>query len=239
MAYEMPEDIAEPEAAAIYLPFHLAWLALNMRAKLQPGETLLVHAAAGGIGSAALQMGKHLGARVIATAGSQEKLELCRSLGADVAINYRDGFAEAVLEATHHLGVDVAFDTVGGAVTEETFGCMAFNGRHLIAGFSSNIGFEDDGITPRQFVYGNFSLYGVCLGFAADSLLFRQMSGCNFLSHADGEKVHEALLDLIRAGKLRPQVGKTASFDEVPQAMEAMRTRQTTGRVVVRVSQGG
>ena len=232
MAFEMPEEFAEPEAAAIYFPFHLSWLALHTRAKLQAGETLLVHAAAGGIGTAAVQMGKHLGARVIATAGSPAKLELCRSLGADLAIDYRDGFAEAVLEATGNLGVDVAFDTVGGAVTEETFGAMAFGGRHLIAGFSSDIAFEDKGITPRQFVYGNISLVGVCLAYVDEPVSFRRFTGCNFVSHRDGEKVHEMILDLIRAKKIRPVVGHVVSFDEIPHAMEAMRTRKTTGRVI-------
>jgi NADPH:quinone reductase len=232
MAFEMPEEFAEPAATAIYFPFHLSWLALHTRAKLQAGETLLVHAAAGGIGSAAVQMGKHLGARVIATAGSPAKLELCRDLGADLAIDYRDGFAEAVLEATGNLGVDVALDTVGGAVTEETFRCMTFGGRQLIAGFSSGIGFEDQGITPRQFVYGNISLTGVCLAYVDEPISFRRFTGCNFVSHSDGEKVHEMILDLVRTEQVRPVVGQVIPFGEIPHAMEAMRQRKTTGRVI-------
>src|ERR1700677_1111173 len=232
MAFAMPEEFADPAATAISLPFHLSWLALHTRARLQAGETLLVHAAAGGVGTAVLQMGKHLGARVIATAGSATKLELCRSLGADVTIDYRDGFAQAVMEATGNLGVDVAFDSVGGAVTEETFRAMAFGGRHVIAGFSSDIDFEDKGITPRQFVYGNISLIGVCLAYVEEPVPFRQFTGCNFVSHSDGEKVHEMILDLIRAGKVRPVVGRVVPFDQIPQAMEARRTRQTTGRII-------
>ena len=90
MAFEMPSDMPEPEAAAIFMPFHLAWLALYERARVQPGETLLVHAGAGGAGSAALQLGVHAGARVFATAGSPEKTKLCLELGAELAINYRD-----------------------------------------------------------------------------------------------------------------------------------------------------
>src|SRR5437016_10938490 len=98
MAFEMPGDMAEPEAAAIFMPFHLGWLALYERARLQPGETLLVHAAAGGAGSAALQLGVHAGARVIAIAGSSEKTKFCLELGADVVINYREtDFVDAVL----------------------------------------------------------------------------------------------------------------------------------------------
>lgn len=233
MAFEMPEDFTGPEAAAVYFPFHLSWLALNTRARLQPGENLLVHAAAGGIGTAVLQMGKHLGARVIATAGTPAKLDLCRELGADVTIDYgAGGFADAVLEATGGVGVDVAFDSVGGAVTEETFRCMAFGGRHLIAGFTSDIGVEDVGITPRQFVYANFSLVGVCLSYVEDPIPFRQLTGCNFVAHRDGTNVHAMILDLIRAGTLRPVVGHRIGFEEIPQAMEAMRTRRTTGRIV-------
>ena len=105
MAFEMPVGMPEPEAAAIFMPFHLAWLALYERARVQPGETLLVHAGAGGAGSAALQLGVHAGARVFATAGSPEKTKLCLDLGAELAINYREtDFAEAVLDATAGRG---------------------------------------------------------------------------------------------------------------------------------------
>jgi NADPH:quinone reductase len=118
MTFEMPTDMPEAEAAAIFMPFHLAWLALYERARLQAGETLLVHAGAGGAGSAALQLGVHAGARVFATAGSDAKTQLCLDLGAELAINYREtDFVEAVLEATDGRGVDVAFDAVSGDVT--------------------------------------------------------------------------------------------------------------------------
>src|SRR6478752_7195793 len=101
MTFEMPAAMPEPEAAAIFMPFHLAWLALYERAQLQAGETLLVHAGAGGVGSAAIQLGVHAGARVLATAGSPAKLDLCRELGSDLAIDHRDGtVAEQVLAAT-------------------------------------------------------------------------------------------------------------------------------------------
>jgi NADPH:quinone reductase-like Zn-dependent oxidoreductase len=109
---------------------------------------------------------------------------------------------------------------------------MAFGGRHVIAGFSSGIAFEDAGITPRQFVYGNISLIGVCLAYVDQPVPFRQFTGCNFVSHRDGEQVHELILDLIRTGQVRPVVGSVVPFEQIPQAMEAMRTRQTTGRVI-------
>ena len=90
----------------MHYPFHLGWFALHERARLQPGETLLVHAAAGGTGSGALQMGKAMGAKVIATCGSDEKAEFCRSLGADVVVNYRtEDFVAAAMDATYGHGV--------------------------------------------------------------------------------------------------------------------------------------
>jgi len=237
MAFEMPVDLPEPEAAAIFMPFHLAWLALYERARLQPGETLLVHAGAGGAGSAALQLGAHAGARVFATAGSVEKTKLCLDLGAELAINYREtDFVEAVLDATDGHGVDVAFDAVSGDVTLQTFRCMAFNGRHILAGFASGIEQEDEGLVPRPVLFGNFSLVGVCHAYVDDPVVFKRMSGFNFPAHRDGEQLHAELLGLFAAGKLRAIVGQEVPFAELPAALEAIEQRKTVGRTVVRVS---
>src|SRR3954451_21296580 len=104
--FDMPDSIPLPDAAALYFPFHLAWLGLFDRADLRPGESVLIHAGAGGSGTAAIQLAAHRGARVFATAGTDEKVALCRDLGADVAINYNtDDFAAIVLEATDKRGV--------------------------------------------------------------------------------------------------------------------------------------
>ncbi len=236
MAFEMPTDMPEREAAAIFMPFHLAWLALYERARVQAGETLLVHAGAGGAGSAALQLGVHAGARVIATAGSAEKTKLCLELGAEIAVNYRDtDFVEAVLDATDGRGVDVAFDAVSGDVTLQTFRCMAFNGRHILAGFASGIELEDEGLVPRPVLFGNFSLVGVCHAYVDDPVVFKRMTGFNFPSHHDGEQLHNELLALLAAGKVRAVVGQEVQFDELPAALEAMEERRTIGRTVVRV----
>jgi len=237
MVFEMPSDMPEPEAAAIFMPFHLAWLALYERARLQPGETLLVHAGAGGAGSAALQLGVHAGARVFATAGSPEKTKLCLELGAEMAINYREtDFAEAVLDATGGRGVDVAFDAVSGDVTLKTFRCMAFNGRHILAGFASGIEREDEGLVPRPVLFGNFSLVGVCHAYVDDPVVFKRMTGFNFPAHRDGEQLHAELLALFAAGKLHAIVGQQVPFLELPAALEAMEQRRTVGRTVVRLS---
>jgi NADPH2:quinone reductase len=233
----MPAAMPEPEAAAIFMPFHLAWLALYERARVQPGETLLVHAGAGGAGSAALQLGVLAGARVFATAGSPEKTKLCLELGAELAINYRDtDFAEAVLDATDGRGVDVAFDAVSGDVTLKTFTCMAFNGRHVLAGFASGIEQEDEGLVPRPVLFGNFSLVGVCHAYVDDPVVFKRLSGFNFPAHSDGERLHAELLELFAAGKLRPIVGQHVPFAELPSALDAMEQRQTIGRTVVSLS---
>jgi NADPH2:quinone reductase len=236
MTFEMPERFALPDAAAVFMPFHLAWLALRERAALQAGETLLVHAGAGGAGSAALQLGVHSGARVIATAGSAAKIALCEELGAHLAIDYRaQDFVDAVLEATDGRGVDVAFDAVSGDVTLQTFRCMAFNGRHVLAGFASGIEQEDEGLVPRPVLFGNFSLVGVCHAYVDDPVEFKRLTGFNFPAHRDGARLHEELLDLIDAGKLRPIVGRDVAFEEVPSALDAMERRETVGRVVARL----
>ena len=231
----MPPD-PEPEAAAIFMPFHLAWLALYERARLQTGETLLVHAGTGGAGSAALQLGVLAGARVLATAGSPEKTRLCLELGAELAIDYREtDFVEAVLDATEGRGVDVAFDAVSGDVTLKTFQCMAFNGRHILAGFASGIESEDEGLVPRPVLFGNFSLVGVCHAYVDDPVVFKRLSGFNFPAHADGERLHAELLSRFATGDLRAIVGQHVPFLELPAALDAIERRLTVGRTVVAV----
>jgi NADPH2:quinone reductase len=239
MTFDMPDTIPFPDAAAILMPFHLAWLALFERARLRAGETLLVHAAAGGAGSAALQLGVHAGARVIATAGSADKVRLCAELGAAVAIDYRaTDFVDAVLELTDGRGVDVAFDTVGGDVTRDTFRCMAFNGRHALAGFASGIEAEDSGIVPRPVLFGNFSLVGVCLAYVDDPVAVKRASGSNLPARAVGERLHAELLELVTRGAVRPITGLEVPFAELPAALEAMERRETVGRIVVRLDPG-
>jgi NADPH2:quinone reductase len=232
---DVPSTMAGADGAALHYPFHLGWFALHERARLQPGETLLVHAGAGGTGSGALQIGKALGAVVIATAGTDEKVAFCKELGADFALNYRDtDFAVAVEEITYGRGVDVAFDTVGGDVTVQTFRCMGFNGRHLIAGWSEDITMEDGAyITPRAMAYGNFSLCGVCLVYVNDPVGTRRTLGFNWPSRGEGQQAHAHILELLRTGAIRTVIGRRLGFDEIPEALESMERRETTGRLVV------
>lgn len=234
-ALELPAWLSDEDGAALHYPFHLGWFALKERGRLQAGETLLVHAAAGGTGSGALQIGKALGARVIATVGSEEKAEFCRSLGADHVVNYRDAdWVDQVVELTYGRGVDVAFDAVGGSVTVDTFRCMGLNGRHLIAGFSQDIQLEDgDHLSPRPLAYGNFDLCGVCLVYVADPVGTRRLFGFNWPSRSEGQLAHARILELIRTGAITPTVGRRVAWGDLPAALDDIEQRRTTGRLVV------
>jgi NADPH2:quinone reductase len=236
-AFEMPDSIPLPGAAALYFPFHLAWLGLFDRASLKSGETVLIHAAAGGSGSAAIQLAVDAGARVFATAGTDEKVDLCRSLGAHVAINYTSSdFSEVVLAATANEGVDVVFDNVGEAVMEASMKCLKYNGRYLMMGFASNKAVSDEKfIVPRRIALGNFKVCGVLLAYQSpDAVDFLKAGmGWNFPPEALGRRVMSEIVDLVLAGRIKPVVGRVVGFDEVPQALDAMARRDTVGRVVV------
>lgn len=234
MAFESPDSLDDVAAAAFFFPFHVAYLALVERAALRAGETLLVHAGAGGVGSAAVQLGCALGARVFATAGGPEKVAFCRELGAELAIDYRaQKFDEVVLEATKGRGVDVVCDLVGGEVTQRSLRCIARGGRLAIAGFSGAIEEEDRaGLTPRPIVFGNVSVVGVMLAYVPESQ--PEIAGLGLFPRSVGERVQAALVDLLHAGAIRPVVGRTASFRDLPAELERMETRRTTGRSILR-----
>jgi NADPH2:quinone reductase len=235
--FDMPESIPLPGAAALYFPFHLAWLGLVDRADLQPGETVLIHAAAGGSGSAAVQLAVHRGARVFATAGSDEKVQLCRALGAEVAINYRTtDFADVVLAETDNQGVDVVFDNVGEAVMEPSMKCTKYNGRYLMMGFASNkVVADEKWLVPRRIALGNFKLCGVLLAYQPpDAVEFLKTGmGWNFASDELGARIMRDVNELVLAQKIKPVVGRVVGFEEVPAAVHAMANRQTIGRTVV------
>jgi NADPH2:quinone reductase len=238
-AFEMPETIPLPGAAALYFPFHLAWLGLFDRAAIQSGESVLIHAAAGGSGSAAIQLAKYAGARVFATAGTDEKVQLCRDLGADVAINYNDAdFSQVVLGETSNRGVEVVFDNVGEAVMEKSMQCTAYNGRYLMMGFASNKLVADEPfIVPRRVALGNFKLCGVLLAYAepAMSEMLKTAMGWNFASSQQGEQIMRDIVSLVLERKIKPVIGQTIAFEDIPVAIEAMEKRQTVGRTIVMV----
>jgi NADPH:quinone reductase len=230
----LPSWLSSVEGIAMYFPYQLSYLALRVRGRVGTGDLVLIHAAAGGVGSAAVQLAKAFGATVIATAGTDEKVEVCRELGADYGVNYRsEDFVAFVDDVTNGRGVDVAFDTVGGAITTETFRAMAFNGRHLIIGFASGIEEEERPISMQPSIYGNFDLVGVCFAYV-DSPRPARPFGLNFLSTAQGIEIWNRILQLARSGIIRPVIGREISFGDVPAGLAALERRETIGRTVVR-----
>ena len=236
-AFEMPDDIPFPDAAALYFPFHLAWLGLFDRGDLKAGESVLIHAAAGGSGTAAVQLAVNAGATVFATAGSDEKVKLCQELGAHFAINYRDqDFAEVVLAETANRGVDVVFDNVGPAVFDQSVKCIAYNGRYLLMGFASDkTKVDEPSIVPRRIATGNFKLCGVLLSYAAPEMAsaVKQAVGFNFATSELGQQITDSIVELVRKKAIRPVIGQVLPFEQAPAAITAMANRETIGRVII------
>ena len=235
-AFEVPKDIPLPDAAAIYFPYHLAWLGLIERAKLQGGETVLIHAAAGSVGSAAIQLAVNAGARVIATVGSDEKSEWCRKLGAEIIVNYnRDDFVASVKEATDKKGVDIVFDTVGAAVMEQSLGAIAYNGRYIMMGFSSDKTVADEKfLVPRRLALSNISLCTVMLAYADEAMseFLNDGMGWNFVPAALGEKINRIIVSLVQKGQIKPAVGRVVDFDDIPQTLQDLADRKTVGKLI-------
>ena len=229
----LPSWLSFVDATAMYFPYLLGWLALRVRGRLQAGESILVHAAAGGVGSGVVQLAKAFGAVVIATAGTDEKVDFCRQLGADHAVNYRtEDFVGYVDDVTNGRGVDLAFDSVGGQVTKDTFRTMAFNGRHLIVGFAADIALEEEPVSLQPGIYGNFDLVGICFAFVDDPRLTHSL-GMNFLSRADGIRMWGEILQMTMATQIRPVVGREIDFGDVPRLLGMIERRETVGKTVV------
>jgi NADPH2:quinone reductase len=237
--FDMPDSIPLPGAAALFFPFHLAYLGLVDRADLQRGESVLIHAAAGGSGSAAIQLAVDRGARVFATAGTDDKVKFCQDLGADVAINYNTtDFADVVLAETANEGVDVVFDNVGQSVMEASLKCTKYNGRYVMMGFASNKEVADEPfLVPRRLMLSNFKLCGVMLAYAPPDMagFLKTGMGWNFVPADRGREIHDQIIDLVERERVRPVVGAVVPFEQLPRAIEAMANRETVGRTVVTV----
>jgi NADPH:quinone reductase len=209
-------DYAE---GATYLAGHgTAYHALIDRGKVEPGEVLLVHGAGGGVGLAAVEIGKLLGATVIATASSDEKLAIARSRGADHLVRYdREPFRDAVKRITDGRGVDVVFDPVGGEVFENSLRCIAWGARVLVIGFTGGIGLAR---TNLVLIKGA-SVLGVRAGEAARK------------NPALGEVRLKALLRWAEEGKLRPNVSHRLPLEDYAKAMRLLIDRKAIGRVAL------
>jgi NADPH2:quinone reductase len=217
--HRVPDGMSFDEAAALPIVYPTSWAGLVLRAGLRAGETLLVHAAAGGVGLAAVQIGRALGARVIATAGGPEKLEVARAAGAEVAIDYTsEDWVARVNEATGGRGADVIYDSVGGDVFDGSLKCIAWNGRLLVIGFASGKIPE-----PRmnRVLLKNISIIGLHWGAYA-------------LHEPERiREAFEALEKLYRDGAIRPVIWRRYPLEEVPAALAALASRQSYGKVIV------
>lgn len=231
--FDAPAELDDVEAAAFTLPFHTTYLALHERARLQSGETLLVVGGAGAVGTAAIQLGVAAGARVIATAGGRDKGELCRSLGADVAVDTTaEDVFDRVMTHTDGRGADVACDMVGGDQTEIIWTCMAHGGRYVPVGFNDDPQSGLTGRPLRKVSIGNISIVGVVMAYGAVPIEFRRF-GLNPFPAEKGREVHAALCDLVRRGAIRPTIGRRIAITDVAAALEDHEQRRTTGRTVV------
>jgi len=235
MVFEAPVALDDVHAAAFFFPFHLAWLGLFTRGRLEPGQTVLVQAAAGGVGSAAVQLAVAAGARVVAVAGGASKAELCRSLGATVVIDHTvDDFVTVVDRVTDGRGVDLVFDGVGGETGARSLRCVALGGTYMTVGFAAGIEAEElPWVTPRQLCFGNLSVGGVMLSYTSLPAAARAATGFNIVPRVVGEEIHRSLTALVDDGRIAPVVSEVVSFSSLPMALDAMEDRRTTGRVVV------
>ncbi len=234
--FAAPPELDDVAAAAFLLPFHTTYLALHTRARLRAGETLLVHAGASGLGTAAIQLGVAAGARVIATVGSPEKAEVCRSLGAEIVVDHtREDFVEAVLGATGDVGAEVVCDLAGGEFVQRSWQCVAREGRYVPVGFTDD---DQNGMTGRPLrlaAIGNFSIVGVIAAFVDQVDPALRRFGFNPFTRDEGDRVHAALCALITAGRITPYVGATVDLDGAAAALVDHQERRSIGRTVVRI----
>jgi NADPH2:quinone reductase len=218
--FPIPDSLDDAAAAALHVTYQTGHVALHRRARIAAGETLLVHAGAGGVGSAAIQLGRAAGARVIATAGGAEKVHVCRDLGAQLVIDYRAGdFVDAVKEFTDGRGADVIYDPVGGDTYDRSTKCIAFEGRILIIGFTGGR-FAD--ARTNHVLIKNYAVVGVHWG------LYNLMQPA--LVHA----THDALMQLHADGAIAPLISREIPMAEIPPALASLATRGTWGKIVAR-----
>jgi NADPH2:quinone reductase len=217
----MPATLDFLAASGISLTYFTSYHALRQRAQLQPGETLLVLGAGGGVGTTAVELGTVLGARVIAAASSAEKLEVARSLGADHSIDYAtEDLRERVKQITGGAGVDVVYDPVGGALAEPAVRSLAWKGRFLVIGFAAG---EIPKLAANLLLLKSASLVGVFWGAFAK----RE-------PQVQGQNARE-LWELFEAGRLKPVVGQVYTLEDGARALTALESRQAKGKVVIAV----
>ena len=226
---KMPEAMSFEEGAALIMTYGTSYYALKDRANLQPGETLLVLGAAGGVGAAAVELGKAMGARVVAAASTNEKVEFALDLGADNGLIYPSGPMDKAAQkelsgefklATGRDGADVVYDAVGGDYAEPALRAMDWNGRYQVVGFPAGIPSLPLNLTLLKSV----SVIGVFWGAAV----------------ARDPAIHAAnmsdLFKLYAEGKIKPRVSRTYPFEQAGEAIKALGDRQAMGKIVVTIA---
>ncbi len=217
-ALPAPAGLDDAEAAAFFITYQTGWFGLHRRARLAAGETLLVQAAAGGVGSGAVQLGKAAGARVIGVVGGERKAEVARSLGADVVIDrLSQDFVSVVKDVTGGRGADVVYDSVGGEAYTRSTKCIAFEGRILVVGFASG---EIPSAALNHALIKNYSIVGLHWGLY-------QTKEPQAIRDA-----HAQLTKLVADGAIRPLVGERLGLAEVARGLQRLADGDTVGRIV-------
>ena len=213
-----PDGLDDAEAAAFFITYQTGWFGLHRRAQLAAGETLLVQAAAGGVGSGAVQLGKAAGARVIGVVGGQRKAEVARALGADVVIDrHSQDFVSVVKDVTGGRGADVIYDSVGGGAYTQSTKCVAFEGRILVVGFASG---QIPSAALNHALIKNYSIVGLHWGLY-------QTKEPQAIRDA-----HAQLTKLVADGAIRPLVGERLGLEEVARGLQRLADGDTVGRIV-------
>ncbi|MFJ1622167.1 NADPH:quinone oxidoreductase family protein [Streptomyces sp. NPDC088190] len=214
-----PDALDDAEAAALHIGYQTGWFGLHRRAHLRAGETLLVHAAAGGVGSAAVQLGKAAGATVIGVVGGPEKAKTATGLGCDLVIDrHGEDIVAAVKEATGGRGADVVYDPVGGDAYAKSVKCVAFEGRVIVVGFAS-------GVIPtpalNHALVKNYSIAGLHWGLY------------NTKDPAAVRACHDELTRLAERGAIKPLISERVGLTGAADAVQRVADGASTGRIVV------
>lgn len=219
--YTVPKVVSMRDAVAAQVAFQTAHVSLHHRGGLRSGETLLVLGAAGGVGSAAVELGVLAGARVIAVAGGERKVRVCRALGAHEVVDHRSGsVSEQVMELTDGRGVDLVYDPVGGSAFDQARRCTAVDGRLLLVGFASG---ERPQLNAAALLFNSQTVIGVYLGAYS-----RTAHGRGLL-----QGVHDEIMELLATSRIHPLIDRVIGLADVPLALRDMEARTVTGKVVV------
>ncbi|MFE4450238.1 NADPH:quinone oxidoreductase family protein [Streptomyces sp. NPDC056796] len=219
-----PDALDDAEAAALHIGYQTGWFGLHRRARLQAGETLLVHAAAGGVGSAAVQLGKAAGATVIGVVGGAAKAAVARELGCDLVIDRRsEDIVAAVKEATGGRGADVVYDPVGGDAYAKSVKCVAFEGRVVVVGFASG---DIPAPALNHALVKNYSIAGLHWGLY------------NTKDPAAVRACHDELTHLAARGLIKPLISERVPMADAARAVQRVADGASTGRIVVLPSGG-